>query len=296
MTQSKQTTRFALLFLLYFLGASVALSMAAPLQQLPYHAYQSLAQLVCLVPPCCLYFLRTKKPLRQTLRLNPLGMKNALLVLAFAVAVQPVMGFLSLITSFFFPNPVVDASADMLDGSYLAAVLSTAILPAVLEELPNRGILLSGYRYLGKEKAAFVSALFFAFLHLNPQQFLYTFAIGYCFSILVERTDSIYASILAHFTINGSTVLTLFSGAGEEAATMEVSSEMLLITNGALALLSLPIVLLIFYLLFRLNPPKAEIPLLAEDGKPYREGLLSMPFIALCTIYVAFGLLPYLTI
>ena len=38
MTQSKQTTRFALLFLLYFLGASFALSMAEPLQRLPYPA------------------------------------------------------------------------------------------------------------------------------------------------------------------------------------------------------------------------------------------------------------------
>lgn len=295
MTETKQTTRFALCFFLYYLGASVAVAMMPALYSLSDGAFMCIAQLVCILPPICIYFFATKKPIRETLRLHPLGWKNALLVILLAFAVQPIMSLLSFVSGLFFPNPVEDSAGGMLSSGFWLSLLSMAILPPILEEISNRGILLSGYRYLGKWQAALLSALLFAFLHMNPQQFLYTFAVGFLFGVLVERTDSLFASILPHCVINATTVFALFSDptAATAALPEEVSLSMVLASALLMALLSLPALGFLFYLFLRQNPPKAEPLLLAEDGTPYREKWLTPAFIGILAIYFVFGLLPY---
>lgn len=296
MTETKQTTRFALCFFLYYLGASFALSFSPALYHLSDGAYMCIAQLICLLPPVCIYFFVTKNSIRKTLRLNPLGWKNAVLVCLLAFAIQPIMSLLSFISGLFFPNPVESSVEGMLSSGFGLSMLSMAILPPILEEISNRGILLSGYHHLGKWRAAFFSALLFAFLHMNPQQFLYAFAVGFLFAVLVERSNSIFASILPHCIINATTVCSIF--ADPSATTVTVSTEpalfQTLYTGFAFAIVSLPSILLLLYFFFRNNPPQPEPLLLAEDGTPYREKWFSPAWIGIFVIYFIFGFLPFL--
>jgi hypothetical protein len=53
--------------------------------------YMLLAQLISFLPPIAAYFYFTKKDVRKTLRLNPLGWKNALIIFSFGVSIQPLM-------------------------------------------------------------------------------------------------------------------------------------------------------------------------------------------------------------
>ncbi|MBQ2412920.1 MAG: CPBP family intramembrane metalloprotease [Anaerotignum sp.] len=293
MTETRKTTRFALLFFLYFMGTSVAVAMVPAVRNMSDSAYMLLAQLLSFLPPIIFYFLYTKKDVRKTLRLNPLGWKNVLLIISFGVSIQPVMSLLSYVMSLFFPNPVEQSVTGIHASGLILSMLSVAVIPAFLEEVFSRGILLSGYRFLGKWKAAFFSALLFGLLHMNPQQLPYAFVVGFLFCFLVERTDSLYASILPHMVINGTTVISIFTeGAGMGPVEMETS--VILLTLLLMALFSLPWLAFLFYLFLKINPPKNDFELMDENGKVYTEKILTPSMVLIILLYIGCGIIPYL--
>ena len=95
MTETRRTNRFALLFFLYFMATSVAVAMIPAVRKMSDSAYMLLAQLICFLPPMAFYFFYTRKDIKQTLRLKPLGWKNILIIISFAVSIQPIMSLLS---------------------------------------------------------------------------------------------------------------------------------------------------------------------------------------------------------
>lgn len=292
MTETTRTNRFALLFFLYFMGTSVGLAMIPAVRGMSDSAYMLLAQILCFLPPMAFYFFYTKKNIKQTLRLHPLGRKNALIIFSFGVSIQPIMSLLSYLMSLFFPNPVEQSIEGIQQSGLLLSMLSVAVIPALLEEVFSRGILLSGYQFLGKWKAALVSALLFGLLHMNPQQLPYAFVVGFIFCFLVERTNSLYASILPHMVINGTTIVSIFTqGAGMGPVEMEQS--VVLVSLFLMALFSLPLLAVLLFLFLKINPPKAELQLLDENGKAYQERFLTPSMLVIFLLYIAFGLLPY---
>ena len=293
MTETRKTTRFALLFFLYFMGTSVALAMVPAVRNMSDSAYMLLAQLLSFLPPIVFYFLYTKKDVRKTLRLNPLSWKNVLIIISFGVSIQPVMSLLSYVMSLFFPNPVEQSVTGIQASGPIISMISVAVIPALLEEIFSRGILLSGYRFLGKWKAAFVSALLFGLLHMNPQQLPYAFVVGFLFCFLVERTDSLYASILPHMVINGTTVISIFTeGAGMGPVEMETS--VILLTLLLMALFSLPWLAFLFYLFLKVNPSRDDFELMDENGKVYTEKVLTPSMVLIILLYIGCGIIPYL--
>lgn len=295
MTETKMTNRFFLFFLLYFLAASVGLSFLPFTAALSNSTYMLLAQPICFLPPIIGYFLLTKKPVRQTLRLKPLGLTNFMLIFLFGIAIQPVMSLLSYATSLFFPNPVEQSLSQLSASGFLSVLLSTAIFPAVLEEFSTRGILLSGYQLMGRWRAALACAFLFALLHLNPQQFPYAFLGGLIFSFLVERTGSIWASVLPHFLINATSVAAIFlqPDAASAALAEELTASATLLYLAMQALMSLPGLALLLYLFLKVNPAVPEVPLVCEDGSVYRERFLSPAMVVVLLLYLFFGILPY---
>lgn len=295
MTQTRRTSFFALLFFIYFIGISLVPLFIPALANLSDGAYMLLTELLSFLPPVVLYFVITKKDIKQTLYLKPLDWKNILLLLSFGISIQPLMSLLSYAAALFFPNPVEESIGGMQSSGFLMSLLSVAIFPALLEEVLSRGILLSGYHFLGKWRAALASALLFGLLHMNPQQFPYAFLVGFIFCFLVERTGSLWASILPHLVINGTTVFNIFSAAATETtAAVEMSQTTILLSLLLVALLSLPWLAFLLYLFLRHNPPIEDVLLLDENGKPYRERFLSPSIITIFAIYAVCGLLPYL--
>ncbi len=202
MLETRQTNRFALLFFLYFIGVTLGLAFFPPFYSLSYAEQSMLDYVLAFLPPICFYFLFTKKSPRETLRLKPLGWKNLILVVLLSFAVKPLMAFFSYFSQLFFPNPVEASSGAIYSSSFLPMLFTIAVLPAVFEELVMRGIVLSGYRSFGTLKASLATGFLFAMLHLSPQQFLYAFCVGALFCVLVQRTGSIFSSMIPHFLIN----------------------------------------------------------------------------------------------
>ena len=90
--------------------------------------------------------------------------------------------------------------------------ISTAILPAIVEELVFRGAIMQSLRRFGDTFALLVSSLLFGLVHGNlvqaPMAFITGLAIGY----FVLRTGSLRTGMLVHFINNAlATVLSAIS-------------------------------------------------------------------------------------
>ena len=161
---------------------------------------------VVFIIPGIIYLIISKRPIKETLRLNKLNKKSLGIVILISFLIQPVMSFLSLISTFFFNNDIAEMINEISSTNYFVLLLLIALLPAISEELTIRGIILSGYDKKNKYIASIVTGLFFGIFHLNPQQFLYTFALGFILALVVRITNSIFASVIMHFIINGTSV------------------------------------------------------------------------------------------
>ena len=96
----------------------------------------------------------------------------------------------------------------MTGGPFWSSFLLTAIFAPIFEEWLCRGMVLRGL--LTKMKpgwAIVISALFFAFIHMNPWQALNAFIIGVVMGYVYFRTGSLWLTMLMHFVNNGLAVV-----------------------------------------------------------------------------------------
>lgn len=90
-----------------------------------------------------------------------------------------------------------------LDGiHFYIAILVIAVLPAVVEEIVFRGLVLNGLKGNGTIFACFVSGMLFSIFHMNPEQTIYQFICGTIFAYIAIRANSILPTMLIHFFNN----------------------------------------------------------------------------------------------
>ena len=100
----------------------------------------------------------------------------------------------------------------------LMYIISLTIIPAVLEELVFRGVVMQSLRRFGDGFALVISSILFGFIHGNLIQFIPAFLTGIAIGYFVMRTGSILTGILIHLVNNGTVVLAdlLTRGGNEE--------------------------------------------------------------------------------
>lgn len=106
---------------------------------------------------------------------------------------------------------VSQESISLQDGSktaFLLNVLIVGILPALLEELLFRGLVLGALRPAGDRVALVVSALLFSLMHTTLQQLPFTFLLGLVLGYIQLRTGNILLPMAVHF-LNNLTSVTL---------------------------------------------------------------------------------------
>ncbi len=84
----------------------------------------------------------------------------------------------------------------------ILSFISTAIIPAFVEELLFRGLILSQLRPYSQGSAVVISALLFGLMHQSPFQFLYATAMGIVLGIMYIKTNSIWLCVMLHFFNN----------------------------------------------------------------------------------------------
>ncbi len=83
-------------------------------------------------------------------------------------------------------------------------LLGTMVLPAVLEEVVFRGILLEEYRSYGAAWTVATTSVMFAMLHLSLENFVYYLFMGIVLGVITLASDSILPAIGLHTIINVS--------------------------------------------------------------------------------------------
>lgn len=91
----------------------------------------------------------------------------------------------------------------LANQSFLSMMLCIGIVAPIAEELIFRGLVYRRLKdYLKPSMAIVLSASAFGIYHGNMVQFLYATFMGIIFAVLVERTGSLWSSIMAHMGAN----------------------------------------------------------------------------------------------
>lgn len=103
------------------------------------------------------------------------------------------------------PSPQIDYKNSLF--SILVSIFSISIVPAVVEEITFRGVMLGSLRRYGDKFAIFMSALLFGILHGNVSQSIFAFILGITFGYMTIKTNSLLPSIIVHMLNNLLSVL-----------------------------------------------------------------------------------------
>lgn len=186
-----------------------------------------ISHIITFIFPAIIYLVITRQSAKDVLKLNKLYFKDTLLIILLAFVYQPIMTFFSLLSQFFFENEIGNFVTGIVNSPYIILLLLIAVLPAVTEEITIRGIVLSGYEDKNIYLSCIITGLLFGIMHLDPQQFLYVAVLGFVLALVVRITNSIFASALIHFFINGTsiTLQKLLSLIPENTPVMEQATE-----------------------------------------------------------------------
>lgn len=206
-----------LFMMIVWVVLGLILGVTGLIRRFNYYSSSTLAELEFLIPVVVLLFMDRFEVMRGT-RMKMIGIRTILWTLLFTVLILPVTYYLNMVSQLFVPNAVnetvsyfaVTAGQDIWAKPLWLNLLYIAILPPLIEEFIFRGVLFQGFRSCGLFKTAFFTALMFGLAHGNLNQFMYAFAVGIFLAYLVEASGSVYASMLAHSLINGTTVLLMY--------------------------------------------------------------------------------------
>lgn len=164
-----------------------------------------------LVLPTLIYVIYKKVSVKELFRYRKIKIGTVFLSILFAFLIMPLMQEINLISMLFAKNEITSKMYAITDGKpFILSMLVIAVVPAFLEESVYRGCFFNVYSKQSPLKAVVLSAFFFGLMHLNFNQFSYAFVMGMIFCLLVEGTNSIFTSMIVHFTINCSSVVMLY--------------------------------------------------------------------------------------
>lgn len=162
------------------------------------------------------YFLiyRGRKPeLLKFVSLKGIHPISVPVLVIFGLALNIVMEMLlSLLNQLSFLKSFFDSynqvSNLIFGGGFALSLLAVGVLGPMFEEILFRGLVFGELRKITKVRTAiFIQALIFGIYHMNVVQGSYAFVIGIMLGFIYYRSNSIYASMIVHITINSSSVL-----------------------------------------------------------------------------------------
>lgn len=209
-------------------------------------------QLFAVFLPVVVYYLSQKGSLKNSLYIKSPGLVNSILAIILTWVLLPTVGLLNYISMFFVKNHIADSLEKAKSVPFLLAIVIIAVFPAVFEELSTRLILADNYRYKPYYLACIMSGLFFGMLHLNINQFIYTFLLGMVLCFIVQVTGSIFTAMIMHFTLNASSV-TLNYYFAESAASSPTPNVPELLGIMGVNIITIPLAAFIIWFIIRYN-------------------------------------------
>lgn len=257
MSRVNKAYLFFIIFTLIYFGSSFLLSLAPDIYSMDMMLYNIIGQLVLFIPLFIICLSMSKESPNSVLMTNRISITDILLSIALAIAIEPAMTLLSMLSTLISPNEISDYLYQSAESPLIYSIIAVAVIPAVFEELFFRGIIFSQFKNVSLKKACIIAGLLFGLGHFNYQQFLYAFAMGILACAVVYRTKSIFPTIILHFTINFSQLMLsrvdygelteeMADTLGKAAAAADVSISQMILPYVLLTAISIPIITLIF--------------------------------------------------
>jgi len=164
--------------------------------------------------PFLILFLVTEKKRIDILSLKAPEMSKKALVSAVIIGVgfcnfASLLSYILQVEFSLFGLPLPSSDVELPTGVFgmIMSFLSTAFLPAFLEEFAMRGVVLGKLRKFGDEFAVFASAFLFGILHAHLKQIFFAFLVGLALGYIAVRAKSIWPAVVIHFLNNGVSVV-----------------------------------------------------------------------------------------
>lgn len=206
---NKASWLYTVLFIAYiFLGSM--------LQTVDLYLGLFAGEVLILLAPVLVYVKQKKVNFKRYFRLNKITGKEALTSVLLTLLVYPLVGISSALLIKFYSlfGEVRVPQINVKSGGVMSiySILIIGVLPAICEEFFVRGLLSApAKKSKGRKFTYFYTALLFMLMHVNPFNIVAPFILGYVFSVLNEKTNSLYSSMLGHFTFNTcSVILSIF--------------------------------------------------------------------------------------
>ncbi|MBE6552006.1 MAG: CPBP family intramembrane metalloprotease [Ruminococcaceae bacterium] len=171
----------------------------------------SIIQLFVFLIPTAFYCSVGRITFSDSIKLNfslssiPVFIESTL-VFFVGAAVMKYVGYYFLDGAYVNTPGVINASVYGAEG--VLPLICMVFLPAILEEIVFRGVLLEEYKAYGDITAVVMTSLFFAMIHFSLENFLYYFFAGIVFGLMTVATNSCIPAIALHI-INNFTALTV---------------------------------------------------------------------------------------
>lgn len=241
-TKAKSPTRLASFLPFLAMVTLIAFSFLPKLITVfPPLAMHAAAQIVAFLFPTLAFLIVHKSRGNPcALRLKPPKARLVPFTIFMSLAVALLSFFINYISTQIFGGALMQNTSYSLLESFgssnsLLVWAVIALLPAAMEELFFRGVLLSSQEGAGQSTAIIVSALTFALIHATPTNFVGPLVVGLIFGYVTIATGTIWPAIIAHI-VNNSAVL-LLGGMLKRYAAFGIWPYFLLITASSLFVL-----------------------------------------------------------
>lgn len=217
MTTNKGANRTFMITVIVYVIFSLFWGFVGSRLEMPFWIDILLSQLTVFLP-AFLYIKIAGMKVRELIPYRKIRISDALLAVLMTYLFYPLMVVMNLITMFFVDNTTAQMTGSMQEQGILLNMLLVAVLPACVEEFVFRGVLYHTYRRSGLLRGILLSAFLFGCMHMNFNQFLYTFVFGIILALAVEATGSILTSMICHFILNLNSVLLVGVLSGKSGA------------------------------------------------------------------------------
>ena len=95
-------------------------------------------------------------------------------------------------------------------GSFMLILISSAVFPAVCEEVFFRGYMYSTMSRYGAGFASFFTAVIFGMMHFSPSQMIFAFLCGFMFGYIRYVSGRFMLTVIIHFLNNAFSTVSVF--------------------------------------------------------------------------------------
>lgn len=205
---------FAIMIALYvfitFLGQSVLQTFATPKSVLSL-AISSLFSAVAMALVIIYYIVSKGAKIRNTLMLNKFSAFNLLPIVALSAGMFLGLGFVNDALSNALKNAGLNVSALSVPldsvANLLIFILVLAVIPAIIEELFFRGLMLTCLDKASVVAKVSIVSICFAIYHCSASQLIYQLIYGAGLTVLALYSRSVIPGIIAHFLNNFAVIM-----------------------------------------------------------------------------------------